>query len=469
MAGVDSGTEFESVIPKSQYGDNYDDYLVNYGNPDYANESVTGETLAEIPREYLEEIDNDLRVKVIEANQTIYKDFKKVGVEPFYRLRYVPLYGKSVKGFRRGAVYVEESPNLAREYAKATVSFELWLKENHPKHWRKWRKRFASKIDADGKNLLKILEMAERDPKSPTPRWLKTYRREWRKEYPQLSQTKHKQVLIKLQLTRKENKEKTNARFKILINQTGEGKGEPAGGKHKIIFQELRAVEGADMAKFIAEQDVGYISDTNIKRYLGSPDSNEMVKQSFRTVMRDITGYASSIIIGGIGNPYGNFGLQTESDAGRSLSKYFHKNKRRDKLLNYQPDFPNIERIKNWWLTKGFRQANQETLDRLVAARSLTTSANILDRIVFLIANGVFAKQTGTYDRPVYKGKAKSIKVARRFKGQPSSEYRRSLKNRRKRKYEVKTDWRNDLRSDSHGRNRNIKNIRRHRDNRGSM
>ena len=77
MAGVDSGTEFESVIPKSQYGDNYDDYLVNYGNPDYANESVTGETLAEIPREYLEEIDNDLRVKVIEANQTIYKDFKK--------------------------------------------------------------------------------------------------------------------------------------------------------------------------------------------------------------------------------------------------------------------------------------------------------------------------------------------------------------------------------------------------------
>ena len=402
----------------------------------------------------------------MEANQTIYRDFKKMGVEPFYRLRYVSLYGKSVKGFRRGAVYVEESPNLAREYAKATVSFELWLKENYPKHWRKWRKRFASTIDADGKNLLKILEMAESNPETPTPRWLKTYRREWRKEYPQLSETKHKQVLIKLQLTRKENKEKTNSKFKILINQTGEQKGEPAGGKHKIIFQELKAVEGADMARFIAERDVGYISDTNIKRYLGSPDSNEMAKQSFRKVMRDMSGYASSIIVGGIGNPYGDFGLQKQSEAGRSLSKYFHGNPRRDKLLNYQPDFPNIERIKNWWLTKGFKQANQETLDRFVQAKSLTTSANILDRIVFLIANGVFAKQTGTYNRPVYKGKAKSIKVARRSKGQPSSNYRQTLKNRRKRKYE---DWRNDLRSDSHGRNRNIKNIRRHRDNRGSM
>jgi len=466
MAGVPSGTEFESVIPKSESGDNYDDHLVDYGDTLFANESVTGETLAEIPREFLEEIDNDLRVKVMEANQTIYRDFKKMGVQPFYRLRYVSLYGKSVKGFRRGAVYVEESPNLAREYAKATVSFELWLKENHPKHWRKWRKRFASAVDADGKNLLKILEMAERNPETPTPRWLKTYRREWRKEYPQLSQTKHKQVLIKLQLTRKENKEKTNSKFKILINQTGEGKGEPAGGKHKIIFQELRAVEGADMARFIAERDVGYISDTNIKRYLGNPDSNEMAKQSFRKVMRDMSGYASSIIVGGIGNPYGDFGLQKQSESGRRLSTYFHSNPRRDKLLNYQPDFPNIERIKNWWLTKGFKQANQETLDRFVAARSLTTSANILDRIVFLIANGVFAKQTGTYDRPVYKGKAKSIKVARRSKGQPSSNYRKTLKNRRKRKYE---DWRNDLRSDSHGRNRNIKNIRRHRDNRGSM
>ncbi len=465
MAGVPSGTEFESVIPKSESGDNYDDHLVDYGDTLFANESVTGETLAEIPREFLEEIDNDLRVKVMEANQTIYRDFKKMGVQPFYRLRYVPLYGKSVKGFRRGAVYVEESPNLAREYAKATVSFELWLKENHPKHWRKWRKRFASAVDADGKNLLKILEMAERNPETPTPRWLKTYRREWRKEYPQLSQTKQKQVLIMLQLTRKENKEKTNSKFKILINQTGEGKGEPAGGKHKIIFQELTAVKGADMAKFIAERDVGYISDTNIKRYLGNPDSNEMAKQSFRKVMRDMSGYASSIIVGGIGNPYGDFGLQKQSESGRRLSTYFHSNPRRDKLLNYQPDFPNIERIKNWWLTKGFRQANQETLDRFVAARSLTTSANILDRIVFLIANGVFAKQTGTYDRPVYKGKAKSIKVARRSKGQPSSNYRQTLKNRRKRKYE---DWRNDLRSDSHGRNRNIKNIRRYRDNRGN-
>ena len=74
MAGVDSGTEFESVIPKSQYGDKYDDYLVNYGNPDYANESVTGETLAEIPREQLEEIDYELEANNAERFSNLFRE-----------------------------------------------------------------------------------------------------------------------------------------------------------------------------------------------------------------------------------------------------------------------------------------------------------------------------------------------------------------------------------------------------------
>ena len=92
------------------------------------------------------------------------------------------------------------------------------------------------------------------------------------------------------------------------------------------------------------------------------------------------------------------------------------------------PKFPNINNIKNWFLKHGLARSTK--LNDFLNIKTVTGRANFIDRSVFLIANGVYAKKLGqrTYrvvddpDRPVpfkkgmASGAAVPISHARKYK-----------------------------------------------------
>ena len=92
------------------------------------------------------------------------------------------------------------------------------------------------------------------------------------------------------------------------------------------------------------------------------------------------------------------------------------------------PKFPNINNIKNWFLKHGLARSTK--LNDFLNIKTVTGRANFIDRSVFLIANGVYAKKLGqrTYrvvddpDRPIpfkkgmTSGAAVPISHARKYK-----------------------------------------------------
>ena len=92
------------------------------------------------------------------------------------------------------------------------------------------------------------------------------------------------------------------------------------------------------------------------------------------------------------------------------------------------PKFPNINNVKNWFMKHGLARSTK--LNDFLNIKTVTGRANFIDRSVFLIANGVYAKKLGqrTYrvvddpDRPVpfkkgmVSGKAATISHARKYK-----------------------------------------------------
>ena len=78
-----------------------------------------------------------------------------------------------------------------------------------------------------------------------------------------------------------------------------------------------------------------------------------------------------------------------------------------------EPKFPNITNIRTWFLAKGIYKSN-DFAD--FADKTTKQKANWIDRSVFLIANGIYAKALGQDLSKKYVGKAAYISKARKYK-----------------------------------------------------
>lgn len=126
---------------------------------------------------------------------------------------------------------------------------------------------------------------------------------------------------------------------------------------------------------------------------------------------------------------------------------------------NEQPiKFPNIERIKDWFLKEGIYNVDRRgdvanhyyTIERFRNLKSNTQRMNFIDRAVFLIANSIYMKRSGIEPytkkgtKRKYAGKKASIKTAKRYK--KFSKQRKKYSTERTKKYD---EWRQNNRRDA--------------------
>ena len=100
--------------------------------------------------------------------------------------------------------------------------------------------------------------------------------------------------------------------------------------------------------------------------------------------------------------------------------KYKHDAKTKSKW-KYKPKFPNIESILWWFLNEG-GMAKSTKLHQYHKAKSIKAKANWINRSIFLLANGVYARKLGhtkgktPTGRDKKYGKAATLKKAKRYK-----------------------------------------------------
>jgi len=115
-------------------------------------------------------------------------------------------------------------------------------------------------------------------------------------------------------------------------------------------------------------------------------------------------------------------------------------------LSNRKKGFPNIENIRDWYVSEGIYQTRKLDMktnnEEFFKLRSVKEKSNFIDRMVFLIANGVYVKKMG---KPNSKGKKATIAHARRYK-RPKS----AIKTRGKRAKKLQ-GFREDNRSIARG------------------
>jgi len=120
--------------------------------------------------------------------------------------------------------------------------------------------------------------------------------------------------------------------------------------------------------------------------------------------------------------------------------------------------FPNIERIKDWFLKEGIYNVDRRgdvanhyyTIERFRNLKSNTQRMNFIDRAVFLIANSIYMKNSGIEPytkkgtKRKFAGKKAGIKTARRYR--KFSKQRKKYSTERTKKYD---EWRQDNRRDA--------------------
>jgi hypothetical protein len=113
-------------------------------------------------------------------------------------------------------------------------------------------------------------------------------------------------------------------------------------------------------------------------------------------------------------------------------------------LTNFEADFPNIERIRKWFVKKGiyqnspqFRPSNRYyTLEKFNELKTNTQRANFIDRATFLIANSIYIKNNNIKVRANSQSGGKKVPISRARAYKKYSKDRNKYSTERVKQYE---------------------------------
>lgn len=344
---------------------------------------------------------NYLETLVKKTNQEIYNLYKiNFGIDDF-----VPIYVEFDR--QKLSIRTRIRGDFLKEKLKMEMSFHDWLKST---------RRLKGHKDYQIEQYEKWI----RDPISfkQKPHWLKKLKKEFLKDYTELPEyrpSKDKGVIM------------MRSNYKGIRDATSEPKmGTVIHYKENFNKQ----IQSTTLKKlFDPDNEELLWGDVNMKNYL---KGHNVDMKKYNKIMKKV--------LESMWDEFENINLL---DLTKEETEEYRE--------SFQPKFPNIVRIRDWFITKGIydkpRSNYTYTLERFRNLKSNTQRANFIDRAVFLIANSIYMGQHGI--SPVTKslmprknaGMKASIKHARRFKR--FSQERKKYATERTKNYE---QWRLDNR-----------------------
>ena len=201
-------------------------------------------------------------------------------------------------------------------------------------------------------------------------------------------------------------------------------KGFPKFGRYRQSFQHRDTYKAGDtmnvstveIDKFIENEQ--YIFSGNLNKFLTKTKGTGEIK-IINEILTEVLGQFKEDLEK-LGRTYAD---EFESMGGnRKAPKYKIEASTRSKWAT-KPKFPNIESILWWFINNKKGLASSTKIEEFDNLKSMKQKANFIDRAVFLIANGIYARKLGhvrkqsirTRRHGLY-GKAATIKHARKFK-----------------------------------------------------
>lgn len=171
-----------------------------------------------------------------------------------------------------------------------------------------------------------------------------------------------------------------------------------------------KAFTSADVRKFIENES--FIFKGNMLTFFKS-NQNEHIKGILKDVLTAFNEQLLSLDINTLDEQDPIEKQKQISKASEVHKKYIQNLEEFHTFWKPEPKFPNITNIRTWFLAKGIYKS-YDFAD--FADKTTKQKANWIDRSVFLIANGIYAKALGQDLSKKYVGKAAYISKARKYK-----------------------------------------------------
>lgn len=328
-------------------------------------------------------------------NQTFYRKFKQqLGTD------IVPVYAQYVKSGNLKGIKIFIRKDWLKKKYEANLSFAEWL------------------IKKGKRNLAVKLEEWEKSPSQQKPHWIK---REWKKWQEEGG--------INLLFEQSQNKGAFafKSKYDRVSEITTKGKSGRIQGEVKQLY--TKPLKSADFEKLIDPENEDFIfGDRNVKNYFSSSMSDEKERKIYRDVMKGVLDeywkIYEQIQAVGLSTPEGLENVEA--------------------LTNFEADFPNIERIRKWFIKKGiyqnspqFRPSNRYyTLEKFNELKTNTQRANFIDRATFLIANSIYIKNNNIKVRANSQSGGKKVPISRARAYKKYSKDRNKYSTERVKQYE---------------------------------
>jgi len=145
---------------------------------------------------------------------------------------------------------------------------------------------------------------------------------------------------------------------------------------------------GADIDKFIENEQ--YLFSDNMRIFFTHQDESGTIRKVLEDVLKEFRQEFMSMDFTKIA--YDEKGAITENDDDKEWLNdiYGQEQSWKQKTI---PKFPNISNIKEWFLRKGMYKSTK--IDQFNQIKTVKGRMNWIDRSVFLLANGVYAKSLG--------------------------------------------------------------------------
>ena len=380
-----------------------------------------------IPREQLELYRRVMHTLVKKTNQNFYQMFKLnkgIDIIPVY-ISYDD-YSHSVR--------LHMNRNFLKDKLKADIIFPMWLRSDLSLNKGiKHRYRKAKRAE----EYLRILAQDPngREAEKMKPKWWNQLHKQFLKEYGSIKEYKPEAASNVNRSTKQHGRGLPLSRTLRPFEQ----KYEVVGNEIKRFSQEFSRPTQWDSLKKVLENDnfIELFGDSNQKSYLNRYKINTKI---YNSIIHEVLKVFSQTLMN----------IQMRHLDERFVSKY---------ESSYQPDFPNINKIRDWYVKKGIFNADNNkhyyTMENFRRLKSNTARANFIDRATIVIANSIYAKSIGEetskitddpyspipFRKGLTSGKKVTINKARRYK--KFSKTRNKYQTKRTKKY---SEWKLDNR-----------------------
>jgi len=305
------------------------------------------------------------------TNQDFYRTFMSKNID------FIPVYLSMDQGNFSVRLHIRR--DFLEKKLKISMGFPAWLRSNKslgrgiPHRYKK------------AKQAQNYLDVLSRDPdgrqaEKDRPRWWKKYWRMYVEEYGKTDGYKP--------TTSKANRSEKIHGTGLPISQgrTPFKKGYEIEYRteeiRKVAVQFIKPIQWNSLKK-ILDPDVftDLFGDNNQKAYIKKYQVDTAV---YNDIMKKVLTKYNEVL------------MHIQSDALNDKYVTDYEN-------SYRADFPNISRIRNWYIKKGMNNPDKKgsvvshtyTMDNFAKLKSNKARANFIDRATFVIANSIYAKMNG--------------------------------------------------------------------------